>query len=58
MPMHQVLVLHYRPPGRLAFPVISYPFRTRFACHLLIGRLSLQGNIQGFIRSPSARTLF
>jgi len=45
-------------PGRLAFPVISYPFRTRFACHLLIGRPSLQGSIQSIIRSPSARTLF
>ena len=45
-------------PGRLAFPVISYPFRTRFDCRHYIDRPSLQGNIKRIIRSPSARTLF
>jgi len=47
-----------RTPGRLAFPFISYLFRTRFACRHYIVRPSLQGNIQGFNLSPSARTVF
>jgi len=52
MPMHQVSVLHYRPPVALLFPSFHIHFVRVSLVIYYIGRPSLQGNIEGLFAVP------